>query len=261
VSTGDERPGVARRIGLILRALGTFEPAGASTTDMARHVGLARATTHRLLSSLQDEGFVDRDRQSGRWHLGPELYLLGAAAASRYDISDHARLVVRRLAEATGESAFLSAVRGDETVCLLREDGSFPLRSHVLHEGLRLPLGVASAGLAALALMPDREIDDYLERTDLVASWGEQHAAPAVRDRIAATRHDGFATNPGLLVEGSWGLGAAVLDGRGRPVWALSLTGVETRFSAGRRPQLGQLLLKAAHELSTGLPSGRPSAR
>ena len=52
---------------------------------------------------------------------------------------------------ATGESAFYSARRGNETVCLLREDGSFPIRSHVLHEGIRFPLGVASAGQVILA--------------------------------------------------------------------------------------------------------------
>ncbi|AWB94009.1 IclR family transcriptional regulator [Aeromicrobium chenweiae] len=250
---------MVERIGALLRALGTFEPDGASTSDVARHVDLARATTHRLLSSLQDEGLVDRDRESGAWHLGPETYLLGSAATRRYDVTEHARAVVRRLAGTTGESAFLSVVRGDETVCLLREDGSFPLRSHVLHEGIRLPLGVASAGLATLALMPDREVEDYLGRTDLVAQWGAAHSAPAVRDRVAATRRDGFATNPGLLVEGSWGLGAAVFDERGRPAWALSLTGVETRFSAERRPQLGQLLLRAAHEL-TGR-AGQPRTR
>lgn len=251
MSIDGERAGVVERIGALLRATSTFEPAGASTTQLAGAASLARATTHRLLASLEAEGLVDRDRESGSWHLGPEIYLLGAAAAARYDISDHARQVVHRLAEATGESAFLSAVRGDETVCLLREDGSFPLRSHVLHEGLRLPLGVASAGLAALALMPDREIDTYLDRVDLTAQWGESHAREPLLERVAATRRDGFATNPGLLVEGSWGVGAAVLDSRGAPVWALSLTGVETRFTSGRRPQLGRILLKAAHELSS----------
>ena len=105
--------------------------------------------------------------------------------------------------------------RGDETVCLLREDGAFPLRSHVLHEGVRFPLGVASAGMV-----------------------------------IEKTRTTGYSTNPGLIVEGSWGIGAAVLDGRDVPRWAVSLTGIEARI-APRQDELGQLLLRAAHALST----------
>lgn len=236
----------------MLRAVGSAEPTGASTTELARATSLARPTAHRLLTSLADEGFLDRDSGTGRWRLGPELYLLGSAAASRYDITDHARRVVHTLATTSGESAFLSARRGDETVCLLREDGSFPLRSHVLYEGIRLPLGVASAGLVILAHLPDREVGEYLGRSDLQPEWGPQHSPDALAARITATRETGYAVNPALLVEGSWGIGAAVFDRTGAPAWALSLTGVETRFRRERHHELGTLLLEQAHVL-TGL--------
>src|SRR5690606_23375310 len=149
--------------------------------------------------------------------------------AARYDVTALAQPVVRRLSVATGESAFFSVRRGDETVCLIREDGSFPIRSHVLHEGIRFPLGVAAAGRAILAHLPDAGVDDYLRRTDLVPAHGTAHASDRVRERIARTRADGWAVNPGLLVEGSWGMGAAVFDTTGRPAWALSLTGIEQR--------------------------------
>lgn len=196
------------------------------------------------------EGLVDRDTQTGAWHVGPELYLLGQSAAARYDISRHARAIVLELARETGESAFLSARRGDETVCLLREDGSFPLRSHVLHEGIRFPLGVASAGLAVLSHLPEREFGSYLDTHDLEPDWGATHARSALLERVEATRVTGYATNPGLIVEGSWGMGAAVFDAAGSPGWALSLTGVESRFKDDRRPELGRVLLEQAHTLT-----------
>src|SRR3546814_1517182 len=81
-----------------------------------------------------------------------------------YDVTDLARASVRRLSEDTGESAFFFARRGDETVCLLREDGNFPIRSHALHEGIRFPLGVASAGIAVLSSLPAREARAHLDR-------------------------------------------------------------------------------------------------
>lgn len=208
---------------------------------------------HRLLSSLAAEGLIDRDPASGRWALGPELFLLGAAAAPRFDVRDQARDVVSDLAARTGESAFLTARRGDETVCLLREDGSFPLRSHVLYEGIRFPLGVASAGLAILAHMAPSEREAYLERAGLAEGWGDKHGPDPLADRIAAAQELGYAVNPGLVVEGSWGIGAAVFDRDGAPAWALSLTGVETRFQPARIPQLGRALLDAAHELTQRL--------
>lgn len=196
---------------------------------------------------------VDRNAQTGRWSLGPELYLLGASASSRYDITNEARGVVDVLAHQTGESVFLSARRGDETVCVSSREGSFPLRSHVLYEGIRFPLGVASAGLAILSHLPAPDSDDYFARNDLQARWGEAHSEASVRERMALTRVTGYAVNPGLIVEGSWGIGAAVFDRNGRPAWALSLTGVETRFRPQRLTEMGTLLLEQAHELSIRL--------
>lgn len=248
-STGSGAPvDVVGRVSVVLRAVAAGEPVGATTSEVARATSLARPTTHRILASLQGQGLLDRDAD-GRWLLGPELFLLGSAAAPRYDLTARAQPIVRQLAVVTGESAFLSVRRGDETVCLIREDGSFPVRSHVLHVGIRLPLGVASAGLAVLAFLSERDIDDYLARVDLTESYGETHHADAVRERLEETRMRGYSTNPGLLVEGSWGMAAAVFDDQERPGWALSLTGIEHRFAPERRPELGSLLLRAAHEL------------
>lgn len=248
---------MVERAARLLRTLSQFRSEGASTSQVAAAAGLPRPTVHRLLAALHREGFADRDEATGAWYLGPELFLLGSTAATRYDVANLARPHVKALAAATGESAFFSARRGDETVCLLRQDGDFPIRSFVLFEGARFPLGVVSAGMVVLAHLPDREIDEYLGRADLAADFGAQHAESAVRERIRQTRADGYATNPGLVVEGSWGMAAAVFDQRDRPEWALTLTGIEPRFTAERRRELGPLLLKHAHALGTAL-RGRP---
>jgi len=238
------------RVAVVLRAVSAAMPLGTTTSRVAGTAGLARPTAHRILASLAEHGFVDRDGATGRWLLGPELYVMGAIAAERYDITPVARESLRALAAATGESAFLSARRGDETVCLLREEGAFPIRSHVLYEGIRFPLGVASAGLAILAFLPDAAVESYLERADLVGGYGEAHAPAAIRARVAATRAAGTAVNPGLIVAGSWGMAAAIFDAAGQPAWALSLTGIESRFGRERRPELGRLLLEQAHRVT-----------
>jgi DNA-binding IclR family transcriptional regulator len=154
-------PHVVARVGALLRAVSGHEPNGASTSVLARDAGLARPTAHRLLVSLAKEGLLDRNVGTGDWLLGPELHLLGNTAAIRYDVTSVAQPIVRRLSVMTEESAFYSTRRGEETVCLIREEGSFPLRSHVLYEGIRFPLGVASAGIAILAFLPEHEIGAY----------------------------------------------------------------------------------------------------
>ncbi|SIS18906.1 transcriptional regulator, IclR family [Williamsia sterculiae] len=241
------------RVSTALRVLSAANDTGATTSEVARSSSLARPTAHRLLTSLLGEGFVDRDNASGRWFLGPELYLLGASASARYEISSQARPSVLRMAEATGESAFFVARRGDESVCLVREDGSFPIRSFVLYEGARFPLGVVASGLAILAFLPDPEIEEFLSRVDLAATRGPSYTSDAVCARVEQTRRRGYAVNPGLVVEGDWGMAAAVFDETGVAKWALTITGIENRFRVERQEELGKLLLDEAHRLSRAL--------
>lgn len=245
------------RAAALLRLVTQAGDEGQTIGDLARRAELTRPTAHRLLSALAREGLVDQDERTGRWMPGPELYLMGAVAASRYDITAIARDIVRSLAVRTEESAFLSVRRGDETVCLVREEGSFPIRSFVLAEGVRFPLGVASAGLAILAFLPPHDVDAYFERhADLGSRWGAAHGEQRLRARLRETHARGYAVNPGLIVEGSYGLGAAVFTRSGHPQWALSLTGVEFRFGAERQAELGRTLLAHAHQLTTRIAAG-----
>ncbi|TDW29403.1 IclR family transcriptional regulator [Cryobacterium psychrophilum] len=248
---------VVSRVALLLRIVGQA-PRGLPLAQIVRESGLTRPTVHRLLSSLLGEGLVDHDPVAGTWRFGPEIFVMGTVAAQSYPIEDLARPSLHRLAEETGESAFLSIRRGAETVCLLREEGSFPIRSFVLHEGVRFPLGVASAGLAILAYLSTDEVDRLLVQDEAFREhWGEQHSPAAIRQHLEQTRATGYAVNPELILEGSWGMGAAVFDQAGRPTWALSLTGIEPRFRAGRQPYLGQLLLDEAHKITQKLQHAR----
>ncbi|MDQ0823750.1 DNA-binding IclR family transcriptional regulator [Arthrobacter sp. V1I7] len=244
---------VVSRVAALLRLVAR-KPSGSSITALVRESGLTRPTAHRLLSSLGAEGLLDYDAATGHWTLGPEVLLMGSVAAARFPLEDIARPSLRRLAEETGESAFFSVRRGNETVCLLREEGSFPVRSFVLHEGVRFPLGVASAGTAIMAFLPEEEQKDLLSSWDIHAGpFAAGHTEAVARANLEQTRSKGYAINPGLVLEGSWGMGAAVFDPAKRPAWALSLTGIEPRFREDRQEFLGRLLMEEAHRITSQL--------
>ena len=244
---------VVSRIAGLLRIVGRSAE-GVPLAALVRESGLTRPTVHRLLSSLASEGLLDHDTVTGNWVLGPEILLLGSVASARFPLEDIARPSLRRLAEATGESAFFSIRRGTETVCLLREEGSFPVRSFVLHEGVRFPLGVASAGTAIMAFLPEAEPAELFRYCAAHAgTLASGHRADTLREILARTRHAGLSVIPGLVLEGSWGMGAAVFDRSGHPAWALSLTGIEPRFKPVRQAELGALLMAEAHRITQQL--------
>lgn len=249
------------RAASLLRLVASSGPGGATLAELSVRADLTRPTAHRLLMALEREGLVEQT-ETGAWIAGVDLYLMGRSAAARYDVTELARDIVHSLAARTEESAFLSVRRGDETVCVLREDGSFPIRSFVLYEGKRFPLGVASAGLAILAFLPDHDVDAFLvRRPELADVHGAPHAPDPLRERLTETRARGYSVNPGLIVEGSFGVGAAVFDRAGEPQWALSLTGVQFRFGPDRLPELGRTLLAHAHKLTQRIASSSKGGR
>lgn len=247
---------VVQRIGVLLREVAATRDVGARLGDLVASTGLTKPTVHRLLTSLATEGLLDHDDGSGRWFLGPEMYVMGSASASRFPIEELAHPSVQRLAAATGESAFLSMRRGNETICLLREEGSFPLRSFVLVEGTRFPLGIGSAGLAILAHLEASEREEYLSRLDLSSGEYGRQSVAAIRQTIEEAQVNGYVVNPGRILEGSWGMAAAIFDRGNRPMWALTITGVEARFRPERQKELGRLLLLEAHRVTRRLATG-----
>src|SRR3546814_11926919 len=101
---------------------------------------------------------------------------------------------------------------------------------------------MASAGIAVLSYLPAREAREHLVTHELTERFGRAHSRAAIERRMAATRRTGWAFNPGLLVEGSWDMAAAVFGPDPQPQWDLGLTGYQLRFEATRQPQPARLL-------------------
>jgi DNA-binding IclR family transcriptional regulator len=225
---------------------------------LAQKSGLSRPTVHRLLHALQATGLLEQDEVTRRWHLGPEAHVLGALAGARFSIERLARSALIRIADETAESAFLSIRRGAESVCLIREEGAYPIRTHVLQAGDRLPLGVGSAGIAMLACLEDSEIATLLgvSRPHLQQRF-PRFTARQIKESIAETRATGYAVNRGLLLPGSWGIAAAVVNEAGSPIAAVSITAIEARLPPERLRELGKLLIAESQALQSVIQNSR----
>jgi DNA-binding IclR family transcriptional regulator len=92
----------------ILRALSV--PEALRLADVAAATGLNKATVLRLLESLADEGFVERDEDSKRYRLGEHALLRGLASPGRAHLRDRARPWLMRLATLCGDTVLLARV-------------------------------------------------------------------------------------------------------------------------------------------------------
>jgi DNA-binding IclR family transcriptional regulator len=227
---------------------------GASLTELVARSGLKQPTVHRLLTALGHSGLVEQDSETKRYHLGYESYVLGILAAARFGLHRLAQGSVARLAHVSEDTAFLTVRRGLFSVCVHREEGTYPIRAHVLSVGDRHPLGVGAGSIAMLAALSDAEIDSVLEAN--AALYKERYPAlsPAgLRDLIRETRRRGFSAHRGLIFPGSWGIGVVVHDKQGHPTAALSIGAAESRLNEARQETLARLLHDEADKLEQQL--------
>src|SRR3954464_6081110 len=108
---GAQRVQSPARAAELLKALA--EPA--TVFDLADRCGLNRSTAWRILATLEDEGLVERDPETGRYGVGYALVALGAAAGHP-PLVRRAHPAVRALAEACQETASLAVPRGLQLV-------------------------------------------------------------------------------------------------------------------------------------------------
>src|SRR3546814_19210055 len=80
--------------------------------------------------------------------LGAECHALGLVASDRFGCHKIAASPVSRLAHETGDAAFFSIRQAVYALCLLRDEGSFPLKSRVLLAGDGHPLGLGGRSSA-----------------------------------------------------------------------------------------------------------------
>ena len=243
----------------LLRIVASRTGRGVRFSDVVARSDLSKATVHRLLQALERHGLIAHDPAARLYHLGPEAFVIGTLAAERHGIHRVALPSLTRLAFASQDTAFLSVRRDWQSVCVHREEGGFPIRSHVLQAGDRHPLGLGAGSLAMLAALPDDEIEAVLvQARPEIDALCPRYTATELDQAIARTRTLGYALNPGLLEAESWGVGVAVLDLQGRCQAALSISAIQSRLSSeARQRELAALLREEARRLADRL--GRPN--
>ena len=247
------------RAALLLRLLAAGAEHGARLSDLAVESGLGKATAHRILTALSQQGLVYQDGATRRYHLGFEVVRL-ARAARRYDIVALARPALQRITADSGDVAFFSVREGDEAVCLARELGAFPIKTLTLGEGDRRPLGVGAGSLALLACLPEAECHRLVGAQAMAAYPG--YTPAALLEMVARTRRDGYSLNEGRIVTGMVAVGVPVFGPGPRLAGAISLAAIEERIRPPRRERLVALLGREAarigHELSGREPAAAP---
>lgn len=142
-----------------LEVLGTLsgERRKLTLSDVAASLGVTRSSAYRLLYTLGHLGFVEYDRDTKAYALGPTVLHLGYGYLASRDLVEVAMPHLVRLRDRTGWSAHLGELQEREVVYLARVATRRSIASTV-HVGTRLPARETTMGRVLLAGLSDEEI-------------------------------------------------------------------------------------------------------
>ena len=196
---------------------------------LAQRSGFYKSTILRLTASLVHMAFLQRNA-AGLFKLGPELRRLGLLSTAKVSLEPLVRPVLQELSAVTQETASFYVRDEDERICLYRVNSPRSARHH-LEEGARHPLGSGAAGKILRAFDP-----------------------AAAEDEAAAIRRQGWVISDGERDPDLAAVAVPLLNRQGELLGALTVSGLRSRFTAGRFEAARTLLLKIAASLVARLP-------
>lgn len=222
--------------------------------DIATSADISAPTTLRILETLIEEGFVERDpANSKRYALGDQALLLGIAMQGRDHLRDRARPALVRLAAASGDTVLLSTRHGLESVCVDREFGNFPIRANYLDIGSRRPLGAGAGSLALLACLPPQECEAVIEQLKpAFAARYPRLSLQHLREEVRRSRENGYTLLLDVVVDKMGGVAVPVFGADGRAVAAISIAALSERIIS-RLATLVKALQQEAADLAPHL--------
>jgi DNA-binding IclR family transcriptional regulator len=226
--------------------------------DLAADAGLPKSTASRLLGALERNGLVEQEGLRGAFRAGPVMARFAGRGISARRLIELAQRPMATLAEATGETINVAVAGIDGVEHLAQIDSRHYLgTSHWV--GRRVPYHCSANGKVLVAFGAAGAEPGPLEAmTSRTVTEPVLFAA-----ELQTVRRDGFATAVDELELGLSAVAAPVLDGSGRAVAALSVSGPTLRLSPRRVAELRPIVIKQARALGERLghdPEGVPAA-
>ncbi len=238
----------------VLEAL-VEQPRGLSVAEAALRVQVGKSIASRLLATLAESGYVQRDPFTERYSLSLKLVALAFRFSDAVQFPQVCLPVLQRLAEESGELVQLLVVEQERLVYVARAEGNQHVQV-VSRLGKEVPLHATASGKVWLAHLPEERA------VALALSSGLRPLTPrtitdieTLLQELRRAREQGYATIEGELAEGANGVAAPIGRARfGAVVGTVVMSAPGFRLPTERLHLVAPRLIEAAQELEAVWP-------
>lgn len=224
--------------------------------DIARRCKLPKSTVSRLTYTLTKLGYLHHIEESSKYRLGTATLSLGSAMLARLDVRQVARPPMQELA---GFSRGMVSLGTRDKLSMIyvencRSESALTLSLDI---GSRIPLATTAMGRAYLAVVPEGERRDLLDRLreQDEAAWPGIRAG--IEHGLQQYREIGCCCSFGEWQKDVNAIAVAFQPGGGLPAMSISCGGpaftLEPKFLLDEaRPKLIDLVLRIESALGSG---------
>jgi len=218
--------------------------------ELARRLGLPRASVFRILHTLEQTGFVERVGDSVNYRLGLAVLRLGFEYLASMELTEHGGPVLDALRDDTGLSSHLVVRDGREVVFVAKAMGRSALFNSI-QVGARLP---AYATVLGRVLMGGLSLADLraLYGSGALTAYTEQTptSLTKVKELIDVDAARGYGISLGGFESGISTIAAPVFNDRHEVCAAISVTVPSQQVSDEERDALITKVRTAADQLT-----------
>lgn len=243
----------------VLRVLAANGPR-LGVTEVAEHVGVAKPTAHALLRTLEGEGLVVQDSETGKYQLGPGLLSLGNAYLDTQELRARSLSWADTLANRADEAVWVAVLTGDHVFVVhhaFRPEGVV----QILEVGASIPWSTCALGKAIVAFSPPGQREDLLAAPLAELTGWSVTDRGKLADQLDEVTRTGYALEDQESTLGDAGIAAPVFDRNG-VAGAIGIIGpVERVFAETARQGHIVAVREVARQISRELGAGRAAAR
>jgi len=246
-------------LGHAIRVLELFDDADRELAlqQVTSRTGITKSSAYRILFTLDQLGYIDKDPASGTYRLGRRLFEMAGKARASRSIVQVAQPQMRALHQAFGETVNLAALQGGRVVYLDILEGSHTFRL-IEEPGAEAPLHASALGKAVLAHQPDESARTLLAGVRFTRFTPRTIVArPALIKELERVRRQGFATDAEEAELGATCVAAHIVNAHGEATYAISVSGPTPRM----RPRFDEVVrgVRAAADRISAALAGAPA--
>ncbi|WP_028612443.1 IclR family transcriptional regulator [Paenibacillus harenae] len=213
-------------------------------TEIAEHVGLHKSTVHRMLATLEEKGFIERDRSTDRYHLGLKVWELSANLSRTDDQATIWLPEMGRLRDQLGETVSIYVRDGIERIRIQAVQSNQPVR-RVAPVGARLPLYAGASSKVLIAYAEPAVQQSIFENP----AWLNTIDLDMYKQQLAEICENGYATSFEEREPGAAALSAPIFDRTGKIAAALSVSGPASRLTIQTMTDYAPVMMESAKRM------------